>query len=375
MKEAKGRLVLFYVGTEAEFIKLYPVITKCVDFQMKMLIVCNGQNDISSSPLMIDKIRDKCIFLLRDKIKFPFKNFALRSIWLFVWSIANFIKSYSYFRMVKGRESRLPVLIVHGDTVSTFIGSIIGWICSFKIIHIESGLSSGHLFDPFPEEICRRVVTKISTLRLCPSVQAFNAVPDAPGKSKLLTNGNTMWDMIQVALNNLNGIPKSRHKYFVLVIHRQETLSNPEFFFKILSAIKKYRTQDLECIFVMHPQTKNLLAHLKKFDEVSTYHGWKLVDRLPFIEFIGILKDAQFVLTDGGTNQEECHYLGIPCYLLRRCTERNEGLGENVVLPENVIENIQGFINSYKKFRKPPVFMSVSPSDLAFNAICESVIS
>jgi UDP-N-acetylglucosamine 2-epimerase (non-hydrolysing) len=240
-------------------------------------------------------------------------------------------------------------------------------LLGYRILHVESGLTSGNLFNPFPEEMCRRVVTRISDVRFCPTPEAFNRVTESSGKRKVLTNGNSMWDMLQVALKRQD--PKAQPPYFLLIVHRQETLADPALFFEIVKAVKRSKPADLDCVFILHSPTRHFLLEHGKLDELSGLPGWKLVDRLPFFEFVPLLKDARFVLTDGGTNQEECYYLGVPCYLLRDCTERTEGLGENVVLKPDFVRHIPWFVENYAKLRRDPVTFRQSPSEIVAEGI------
>ena len=114
----------------------------------------------------------------------------------------------------------------------------------------------------------------------------------------------------------------------------------------------------------MHLPTKDFLIANNKLKELSAWQNWTLIDRVPFYEFIFLLKNALFVLTDGGTNQEECYYLGSPCFLLREYTERQEGLGSNVYLDQNYIDKIGWFMENYSNFKKESIVYSQSPSSI-----------
>lgn len=102
----------------------------------------------------------------------------------------------------------------------------------------------------------------------------------------------------------------------------------------------------------MHRLTKNYLKSQNLFPSIKRNSNVVLPERLPYLSFIGLLNAAEFIATDGGTNQEEAYYLGKPCLILRNRTERMEGLGENAVLAHNNWEMISNFINNYKKYRR-----------------------
>lgn len=357
-----SRKAFFYLGTEAEFIKLYPVIEKCIENGLDIKLICNGQNHLRDSALMTERMLSRSVFLLKNPIWFPFTNFSSRALWLVFWGIVTFFKTFRFLLGMKKDSGNLPLFIVHGDTVSTLIGGIAARLLGYSILHVESGLTSEMLFNPFPEEICRRIVTRISNVRFCPTFEAFNHVRDYAGKRKLFTKGNTMWDMLQYGLKSEQENKFS--SYFLLIIHRQEVLAKPALFFEIVEMVKKHRPVDLTCVFVLHTPTRNFLIAHGKLEELTNTSGWELIDRLPFLEFTLLLKDSRFVLTDGGSNQEECYYLGIPCYLLRGRTERNEGLGKNVVLKSDFIRDIPWFIQNYKQLQRDPVIFENSPSEI-----------
>lgn len=366
------RHVLFYLGTEAEFIKLYPVIATCIEKGLAVKLICNGQNNLRDSILMTEEMRARCVFLLKGSIWFPFKSFSSRAIWFLLWASVTFFKTFGFLLRERNASGGRPVFVVHGDTVSTLLGAVVAKILGYPILHVESGLTSGRLFNPFPEEISRRIVTRLAKIRFCPTSETYSHVKDYPGKRKLLTNGNSMWDMLHYGLKSAQ--TQMRPPYFLLVIHRQETLADPALFFEIIETVRRHQPADLTCVFILHHPTKSLLIAHDKLNELNQTPSWELVDRLPFFEFVHLLKEARCVLTDGGTNQEECYYLGTPCYLLRECTERHEGLGENVVLKPDYIHNISWFMQNYQQFRRSGVTFERSPSEIIAEEIAKECV-
>jgi UDP-N-acetylglucosamine 2-epimerase (non-hydrolysing) len=356
--------IYFYIGTEAELIKLLPAIENCIVKKSKIIIICSGQNDLRKSTLLTNAIQKHCIFLFKNPIWFPFSGFAFRALWFLFWSLAAFYKTLAYLAKQKifYRKNNSNTLIVHGDTISTVIGAMTAKILGYKVMHVESGLSSGKLLNPFPEELSRRIVMRLADVLFCPTLVAMSFAEKLSKKEKIMTGGNSMWDMLQFGLKNLPD--RKIDPFFLLVIHRQETLANPKLFFKILEEVKKNQPKNTSCNFIMHLPTKDFLIANNKLKELSAWQNWTLIDRVPFYEFIFLLKNALFVLTDGGTNQEECYYLGSPCFLLREYTERQEGLGSNVYLDQNYIDKIGWFMENYSNFKKESIVYSQSPSSI-----------
>jgi UDP-N-acetylglucosamine 2-epimerase (non-hydrolysing) len=112
----------------------------------------------------------------------------------------------------------------------------------------------------------------------------------------------------------------------------------------------------------LHPPTKKQIEKQGLENELKKNQNIELRPRYDYFEFIKLINNSEFVISDGGSNQEECYYLGKPCLLLRNKTERNEGLGENVVLSKFNDEVIEDFTKNYKKFRTKMITKKGSPS-------------
>ena len=359
------RKVYFYIGTEAELIKLFPVIVQCMDLNLPVKLISNHQNDLRESILYDGKIKDAMYFLPKRAPVIPLLliGFWGRSLWFAFWALGTIITTYKFLGAKKEVRSTSPILVLHGDTISTVIGAICGKILGYKIFHVESGLTSRKLLNPFPEEIDRRLAGKLGDTFFCPTELAYGNLQISTRQKKIFTHGNTMWEMLQYG----NGRQKSLYKnqeYFILVIHRQETLANKNLFFNIIKKIAENKSPEIKCIFILHFPTKKFLEAENRIAELKSQPNWILLDRLPFFEFVDLLQNAQYVLTDGGTNQEECFYLGLPCYILRECTERNEGINHNVVLKSNFLEGIPEFMKNYLVFKRSPVKFQILPSKI-----------
>ncbi|QWD60448.1 UDP-N-acetylglucosamine 2-epimerase [Polynucleobacter sp. MWH-UH35A] len=351
---------IFYVGTEAELIKILPVCRRLSDNNIKYIILCNGQNFLYDSNVFDEVTHSNAIFLTVGNIKFPSNKFIFRVAWMVVWFLGATYKTNKYIKNLKKEIDNVSI-IVHGDTISTFIGSIVAIINSLKLFHIESGLTSNKIFTPFPEELCRRFVTKYATVRFTPSIESFLYAKKLNNKTEVInTCGNTMYD----AFTDLAIKPhKSMELYYLLIIHRQESLLSQNFVKSVLE-ICSSNNDNIKCYFVMHKQTKDFLININIYDELKENKRINLLDRLPFKNFIELFIGAEFIATDGGTNQEESCYIGKPCFLLRKETERVEGLGGNVVIPKkDIVLEFKLFLQNYREFINKPLKYDSSPSD------------
>ena len=115
-------------------------------------------------------------------------------------------------------------------------------------------------------------------------------------------------------------------------------------------------------VFVMHKITENTLKKLNLLDKLLNEKNVIPVKRLEYFDFTKLIINSDFVITDGGSNQEELCYLGKPTLVLRTATERTEGIGENAVMFNGDIDTVSSFADEYEKYQKPPVIADISPS-------------
>ena len=122
-------------------------------------------------------------------------------------------------------------------------------------------------------------------------------------------------------------------------------------------------------LFILHPPTVKKLKRFGFYERLESNPRIELRPRYDYFTFIGIVKRAEFLVTDGGSNQEEAFYMGKPCLLLRRATERREGLGKNVVLSKYDPGAISEFITFYEKHNCETMGSEISPSELILDHI------
>jgi len=119
----------------------------------------------------------------------------------------------------------------------------------------------------------------------------------------------------------------------------------------------------------MHAPTIAVLEKKKLFKKLKASKNIILSERLPYIEFMKVLDRCEFIVTDGGSNQEEAYYFGKPCLILRSTTERIEGLGGNVVLSKNNFDSINDFFNNYKKYTSNQIQLKERPGRIIVDAL------
>lgn len=352
--------IYFFLGTAAELIKVFPIILGLKKYKKKFKLIFTGQNNLENFDLF------KSLNLNDITIKISSKSIKQSVFSLFFWFIRTLFISHIKLRYeFKNLRKNESIIIIHGDTISTLIGAIVGKIFKLKVVHIEAGLRSFNFFKPFPEEICRFFVSFLTDVHFCPNEIALNNSTKRRG-IKINTYLNTLIDSINLAPHYDNSTISKKiynRKYYIFVLHRQENLYNYNLLKKLIKIVVGYSNEFI-CVFIQHKPTVEALRKARLLSILENMPNLVLTPRLNFFEFITLLKNCEFIVTDGGSNQEESYYLGKPCLILREFTERAEGLDENAVLSKNNQDIIKNFLLQYKNYKKDIVKNANSPSKI-----------
>ena len=257
------------------------------------------------------------------------------------------------------------VFVVHGDTFSTLLGAVAGRLFRVRVAHVESGLRSFNWFHPFPEELTRLAVFRLSDIAYCPNTWAEKNLRNYQ-LEKVNCGQNTLLDAVRFALaqpRHVQSLCEHAH-YGVVSIHRFENIFSRKQFCKILDLLE-IMAVNRPLIFVLHPATKKKLDQFGLMDRIAGNQRFILRSRMGYIPFLQLLTKSSFVVTDGGSNQEELSYLGIPTLLMRRATERTEGLDSNVVISNFQEKKVREFLDNLR---------SASPIDLSVESAMPSAI-
>lgn len=332
-------------------------------------VIASGQNDISKSRVLQFANDGQIDLQLSEE-----KDITKSSSGLMKWhmSTTKLAKREVADKLLKDGNSSEICMVVHGDTVSTVMGAYTGKKLGMKVTHIEAGLRSHHWFNPFPEEIDRMLVSRMATYHFAPGEKAAE---NLKGKSGVFNTGiNTLYESYQYALKQEcreHIIEKLREEdYFVLVVHRQENVSNTDLMKQIIRRARVVAKQH-KCVLVFHRITEIKLQELGLMDEISADAGFVTVPRMDYFDFMKLLKGSQFVITDGGSNQEELSYMGKPALILRKSTERNEGIGENALLYHGDPSEIDYFVDHYMDYRRDEAAYQERVADLILDKMEE----
>lgn len=220
------------------------------------------------------------------------------------------------------------MVLVHGDTVTTFSGSLAAFYNQLPIGHVEAGLRSYDKYSPFPEEMNRQMVGVMADLHFAPTFNAAkNLLDEGKSSNNVVITGNTAIDAMNYTINDnytSQIIDKHRNKKFILLTaHRRENIGQP--MINVFKAVRKLIDQyeDLALVYPVHmnPRVRELAeAYLGHHDRIE------LIEPLDVIDFHNFAKRACLIMTDSGGIQEEAPSLHKPVLVLRDSTERPEGV-------------------------------------------------
>jgi UDP-N-acetylglucosamine 2-epimerase (non-hydrolysing) len=346
------------IGTKAQLIKMAPVMKLLQEKNINYNYISTGQHKDT-----MDDIHNNFGIKAPDYRLYEGRDIT-SVIQMTDWGIRIILRTLRNKCEIFNNDSN-GIVLVHGDTFSTLLGAIMGKLAGLKVAHIESGLRSFNLFHPFPEEITRVLTFKLADYMFCPGEWALNNLDKYSGKA-VNTELNTLYDSLRQALTTIGRISDIEipyDAYGVVTLHRFENIYNKESLGRVITIIEKL-SKKKKLLFIMHKPT---LINIKKYGYIERLErntNIQLRPRYDYFQFIKLIMNAKFVISDGGSNQEECYYLGKPILLLRKATERREGLGRNCVLSEYNDAVIDEFIDNIDKYQFGLLDSRTSPSEI-----------
>jgi len=341
------------IGTRAQLIKMAPMMVLMEKEKIEYEFIYTAQHKETISRILKD-------FHVKEPDRTLYNKSEANTLTKFVgWGGSMVLKIFTPKKIFPEKG----FVLTHGDTVTTAWTAFVAKLAGCKVGHVESGIRSFKLFNPFPEELMRLITFRLSDVYFCPNEWAVNNLKKYKGE-KLNLGLNPVYDSVKMAINSATNIELPKDRYVVVSIHRFENIFTKKLEKTIVPLLEKISNFGFTLIFVLHPSTRDVLMknNMKLYNRLKNNKRIVLKERYPYSEFIKLLNSSEFVITDGGSNQEELSYLGKPTLLFREVTERIEGLNDNVVL-SNFDENIIfKFLNNYKDKQTPFKKIEVSPS-------------
>lgn len=301
-------------GTRPEAIKMCPLVNELKQNSKFETIVCvTGQHREMLRQVLdvFDVIPDYDLDIMKDD----------QTLYSITTSVLEKIKPIL-------EDEKPDIVLVHGDTSTTFATALAAFYAGIKVGHIEAGLRTYNLQSPFPEEFNRQAVSIVSEFNFAPTEQAKkNLLREGRSASSIYVTGNTAIDALQTTVTDdynhelFEWIGDS--KLIMLTAHRRENLGQPmENMFKAIKRVLE-ENKDVKVIYPIHknPVVRKVANRIFNEDERV-----KLIEPLEVIDFHNFLKKSYLILTDSGGIQEEAPSLGKPVLVMRDTTERPEGV-------------------------------------------------
>lgn len=354
-------MIVAILGTTGELIKIAPVLRRLQDEGEPAFIASTLQQATQISPMLADfGLRDYDLALANGRSGRDLETLKDLPFWLGTMARRCPASRRTLRAAFRSAPTR-PLVLVHGDTMTTVLGSAIGRALRVPVAHIEAGLRSGDWRNPFPEELDRMMTSKLASLHYAPGPWAAGNLRDAGVSGEIVDTGfNTVRDALAlVPPSDVNAeLPHGR--FGLVSIHRFELLGDRT---KLEDALKilQEASRETPLLFIDHPVT---IAALRDHGLDHYFDDrFRRVPRQRYFAFISLLKSSSFLVTDSGGSQEECTALGIPCLVHRATTERRDGLDDGpVVLSGHREDVLSTFLADPDAWRREPDHNATAPS-------------
>jgi len=316
--------ILIVVGTRPEVIKMAPVYLELkLQRKFQVLLCSTGQHS------------DLLKLALQDFELSPDYQFELMQHGQGLGSLTS--------RALTGLEELLQevkpnVVLVHGDTTTTFAAALAAFYAQIPVGHIEAGLRTKDIYSPFPEELNRQAVSRIARWNFAPTVGAKqNLLDEGIDENRIVVTGNTIVDSLRILSEDSEGGKLDKHrielvdllgfdpgseKTILVTTHRRENIGEGiENIFKAVGNLARAH-KDSRFVLPLHPNPhiRTAASNLSNLENVS------IIEPLGYRHFILLLSSSHFVITDSGGIQEEAATLGKKVLVARDTSERLEGV-------------------------------------------------
>ena len=261
------------------------------------------------------------------------------------------------------KEFKPHILLVHGDTSTTFAGALAAFYNNVRVGHVEAGLRSGNIYSPYPEEANRKLVGAISDFHFAPTEKnRQNLLNEGYDEKKIFITGNTGIDALFYMISDdcnfdyplLDNLDFKNKKVIVMTAHRRENIGKP--MENIFSAVKDVviKNKDVVVIYPIHLNPKVREIADKIIGKIERIH---LIEPLDLFRFVNLQAKSYMIVTDSGGIQEEAPSLGKPVLVARTETERPEGIKAGTakllgVKREDIFNNIDLLLNNEEEYNK-----------------------
>lgn len=309
------------IGTRPEAIKMAPVLQSlAARTDMETYLISTGQHHSQ-----LDQVFS--FFDLTPNVDLKLMNVSKN---------LNELSSKALMGMDSILEATSPdLLLVQGDTTTAFTGALAAFHRQIPVGHIEAGLRSGNIMNPYPEEANRKLISTFSTLNFAPTLSATkNLLAEGVTPSSIVTTGNTVVDALNSISSKVTQLPtavakviRPENRLVLVTAHRRESWGKPlkNICVSVNKIVRAY--DDVEIVFPIH---KNPKVREIAFDNIKEHQRVHIIEPQNYFDFISTMKNASLILSDSGGVQEEAPTFGVPVLVMRKTTERTEALDANL---------------------------------------------
>lgn len=327
--------VMLVFGTRPEAIKMCPLVNELKTRKNIETIVCvTGQHRQMLDQVLeaFQIVPDYDLSVMKDK----------QTLFDITTNILNKIKE-----VLEGEKPN--VVLVHGDTSTTFVTSLACFYLQIPVGHVEAGLRTYNIYSPFPEEFNRQAVSIIASYNFAPTkLSKENLVKEGKNEKTIFITGNTAIDALKTTVKKDYTHPELEwakgSKLIMITAHRRENLGEPmKHMFKAIKKVMKEH-KDIKAIYPIHmnPLVRNTAKEI--LGDEDRIH---IIEPLEVLDFHNFLSRSYMILTDSGGIQEEAPSLGKPVLVMRDTTERPEGIKAGTM--KLVGTNEETIYNSFKE--------------------------
>lgn len=316
--------IIFIFGTRPEIIKLAPVILELRKYpQIYNVIICNTeqQKELSNQTLAYFGLKaDYNLDCMRE-------NQSLSSVQARILTSLDGVFN----------QNQIDATVVQGDTMTVLCGALTSFYHRIPVFHVEAGLRSYDIFEPFPEEVMRQMTTRVADLHFAPTETNKDALlKENISENKIHVVGNTVIDALFCLTED---VIESSKQFFIsrkipvddklvlITAHRRE--NHGERIDRIIKSIEFLANKYSDHSFVI-PVHPNPNVHDKIYSQLENYKNIYLVEPLDYPYLVYLMKNAKLILTDSGGIQEEAPSFACPTLVMRYETERKEGIDAGV---------------------------------------------
>lgn len=355
--------ILVILGTKGQYVKMAPVLLEMDRRGIPYLLMHANQHpqitrEISAT-FGLRKPNLEFVGLHRDIASTnEALNWMARNVSLI---LKGNVLSGSETRRIRDFVGKGALVVIHGDAPPALLSLLLAKRFGLRIAHVESGERTYDLFQPFPEEIIRRLVDRHADLLFAGSAKALENLERERVRGQVIDMGmNTLLDAVRFVMENRDYDPPFEPgSYILLYLHRFE-LTNSRSRLSFLVHLLEKELAGERLVMTLHESTRRGLQRMGLLARLADLPNLDILPLRPYHEFIHLMANARFVVTDGGGPQQESHLLGVPCLVLRETVEQS-GF-ENVRVSGFNLSRIRDFLDN-------PDSMSISGGVTRFDHI------